>query len=160
PAAAAETVPSMDLAGQFGGLAAPSPRRRKSPAGTWAALLGTLGALGGGMLIILLKTNSLDLIEALVRMFPGAGVNAICGAVLGSVSGLVVGGMVVTFAGRSIWSLLGLLVVMAAGGIFGALHEASPFDMGWTILVVGGVAGALAGALLGALVGAIIGASR
>jgi hypothetical protein len=123
-------------------------------------LLATLGALGGALLVILLKTSSLDLITPLHKAFPDASVDVLCGAVLGTVSGLVVGGMIVTFAGRRLLSILGLLVVTTAGGVFGALHKASPFELGWTILVVGGVAGALVGAALGALIGAIIGATR
>jgi hypothetical protein len=117
------------------------------------------------MLFLVLEPKDLgwsageSLVEMFGRVFRDAEANSIRGAFLGAASGLLVGGLIMTFVGRHAWSLVGIFVVMTAGGIYGALHEASPLEMGWTMVILGGAGGALGGALLGALLGAIIGAS-
>jgi hypothetical protein len=159
PPPAAETLPSVYLNDPGTGSVVPPRRRKKSPVRTWSSLLAILGALLGALLVVLLKVTGQDLIEALGRIFRNASPERLSGAVLGTVHGLFVGGLIVTFAGRNGITFCGMFILMVAGGIFGWFQEVLPLFMGWEILALGGIAGALAGTLVGGLVGVIIGAS-
>jgi hypothetical protein len=147
-----------------------------SPVKAWATHLGILGTVGGGLLVCLLKWTDLDLITALVKLFPDAEPMKLSSTLYGSIVGLAIGALLVVVVGRSWESLCGLLLTAVAGGLYGALLEipkmgqlpgmnlavlVAPFPaMNLAVLILGALAGTLAGALLGVIIGAIIAVAR
>jgi hypothetical protein len=144
-----------------------APRRRRgSPMRTWAHILAVLGALGGGLLIHFLKPDPQPVLDGLHRAFPDDK-GQIPLALFGALLGLAAGGVLVAVVGRSVWSLLGVLLTAGAGALYWAL--AMPAELGLllagpvavALLLLGGaVAGILVGALLGVLIGAVVSAGR
>ena len=162
------------FAGMETGRDSPGPTRyrRRSPVRASAVHGAILGAITGGVLVALLKPSEAKLLEAIGKAFKEASPETIRGALLGAVCGLAVGGMVVTFAGRSLETILGVLLLAAGGGVYGAFRKAELVmnvgDVpglgtpgGWeTMMILGPLAGIPAGLMVGALVGALIAALR
>jgi hypothetical protein len=157
-ATAVETVPAVNLDVDLTHGSIPAPRRKKrSLAKTWAVWCAILGALGAAALVLALQMTDLKLLEALDRMFPKADPGTIPGAIAGTIGGLAIAGWLLLLAGRSLATAFGTLLLVAGGGVYGAIKKG---EISLAMPILGAVAGILAGALLGALIGAIISANR
>jgi hypothetical protein len=135
-----------------------------SPIKAWATHLAILGALGGGVLVFLLKWTDMHLLEAMAKVLPDAEPGKIFAALYGSIAGMTVGGLIVLVVGRSWESVCGFLLTAVAGGLYGALAE-NPIMIGLpgangAVLILGALGGILVGALLGVMIGAIIAVAR
>ena len=135
-------------------LVPPPPLTARSPSRSprFASYFGVFGAGLGGLVMVLTGATDQPLVDGLLRFTPEVGEATIRGALLGSIGGLAVCGILLLLLGRNWASLCGAVFILGGGAAYGAIRKAENAETGMLMLIVGAVIGVVFGASVGALI--------
>jgi len=164
PAPVAQLAPQADVSLVFPEpettTARPSARVPSLPR-RLASYGAVLGAVLGVTLFLLIGPSDEKIGEAIGRMARGKiTADHVRGALVGLISGVLVGSAVIAVVGRSLHSVVVGCLLVIAGTVFGTIRQAADGQLPPFLLAGAAVCGVVVGAALGGLIGAIASLSR